>query len=72
MMANPFIHKEVCGTCNGEGFIVCCSCNAEETCQEFTCPTCGGKKYFTKPNVPAIIGACVAAVAVIVILSIAL
>ena len=64
-MANIFVNREVCPTCNGEKCIVCCSCSADEECQTLVCPSCNGTGQRVTYNTPAIVGAVCVAVAVV-------
>ena len=69
-MANLFIKREVCPTCNGEKTSICCSCSADEECQTLVCPSCQGRGEQVTYNTPAIlmaVGAVVAAVVIAVI-----
>lgn len=65
-MANIFVKKEVCPTCNGEKSIICCSCSADDECHEMVCPSCHGSGYNVSYNTPAIIGAVCVGVVVLV------
>ncbi len=64
-MENLFVKREVCPTCNGEKYILCCSCDAEEDCQTLVCPSCGGTGYRIVYNTPAIAGAACAAAGIL-------
>ncbi len=65
-MANIFVKKEVCPTCNGEKSIICCSCSADDECHPMVCPSCKGSGYSVTYNTPAIIGAVCVGIAVVV------
>ncbi len=55
-MANIFVKREVCPTCNGEKTILCCSCGDDNECSTLVCPSCNGNGELVQYNMPAIIG----------------
>ena len=65
-----FIKKEVCPTCNGEKTILCCSCgvDSDDECSTLVCPSCQGTGELKSYNTPAIIGAVVAALVVVLVI----
>ncbi len=67
-MANIFIKRETCPTCNGEKTILCCSCTADEECHTIVCPSCSGAGEMVSYNTPAIVAAICVVAAVVVAL----